>query len=93
MYFYCDIFCDKRTCSNPSQTANNHFGGKYGKLGVVAQEEAKTVAKLTERHNTDYDVRVSSYESTNEFLGQPSSCCSLPVGGHGSSAAAEHAHD
>jgi hypothetical protein len=42
-FLKCDLCGDELTCSNPSQTADNHLGGKDGKVGgcSVLKKEAK----------------------------------------------------
>jgi hypothetical protein len=55
-----DFSGDELNCSNPSQTADNHFSGKDGNVGCcsVLKKEAK---KLTEHqiaeHHADDGVR------------------------------------
>jgi hypothetical protein len=61
-------------CSNPSQTADNHFGGKGGKVGgcSVLQKEAN---KLTEHQ---IGVRESSHEARMNFWASPASAAAFP---------------
>jgi hypothetical protein len=77
MFLRRDLCGDKLNCSNPSQTADNHFGGKDGNFGgcSVLKKEAN---KLTEHQIAELHDGVRSHDARMNFWASPAPAAAFP---------------